>query len=165
VLISVAGVEWLVAGRGRAGRIVAALLILSIPVQFVSFARDYFAGYQVRSAYRMDSANMRDVAAYVIASDRSARVPAVYLSKDLGTGKSVQWKFHLEKNQRTDLWQRTRYFDVETFNPSDVQPGSLLVLDVNHPRLNGLIGPARCSIAHVVTDVANAPTAAILRRN
>ena len=59
---------------------------------------------------------MRDVAAYVIATDRSARVPAVYLSKDLGTGKSVQWKFHLVKNQREDLWQRTQYFDADTFN-------------------------------------------------
>ena len=165
VLISVAGVEWLVAEHRWAGRIVAALLILSIPVQFVSFARDYFAGYQVRSAYRMDSANMRDVAAYVIASDRSARVPAVYLSKDLGTGKSVQWKFHLVKNQRTDLWQRTQYFEAETFNPSDVPSGSLLVLDVNNRRLNDLIGPARCSIAHVVKDVANEPSATILRRN
>jgi len=110
-------------------------------------------------------ANMRDVAAYVIASDRSARVPAVYLSKDLGTGKSVQWKFHLEKSQRTDLWQRTQYFEAETFNPSDVPSGSLLVLDVNNRLLNDLIGPARCSIAHVVKDVANAPSATILRRN
>jgi 4-amino-4-deoxy-L-arabinose transferase-like glycosyltransferase len=165
VLISVAGVEWLVAEHRWAGRIVAALLILSIPVQFVSFARDYFADYQIRSAYRLDSVNMRDVAAFVIASDRSARVPAVYLSKDLGTGKSVQWKFHLVKNQRADLWQRTQYFDVETFNPSDAPSGSLLVLDMNNRRLNELIGPARCSIAHVVKDVANAPTAAILRKN
>ena len=36
-----------------------ALLLLGVPVQFVSFARDYFADYQKRSAYRLDSANMR----------------------------------------------------------------------------------------------------------
>jgi 4-amino-4-deoxy-L-arabinose transferase-like glycosyltransferase len=165
VLISVAGVEWLFADHKSTGRIVAALLILSMPVQFASFARDYFADYQTRSGYRMDSANMRDVAAYVIASDRTARVPAVYLSKDLGTGKSVQWKFHLVKHQREDLWRRTQYFDVDTFNPSDVPSGSLLVLDMGNRRLNDLIGPARCSIAYVVMDVANAPTATILRRN
>ena len=165
VLISVVGVEWLVTEHRWAGRIVAALLILSMPVQFVSFARDYFDDYQIRSAYRMDSVNMRDVAAYVIASDRSAHVPAVYLSTGLGTGKSVQWKYHLVKNQRADLWQRTQYFDVDTFNPGEVPSGSLLVLDINNQRLNGLIAPAWCSIAHVVKDVANTPTAAILRRN
>jgi 4-amino-4-deoxy-L-arabinose transferase-like glycosyltransferase len=165
LLISVAGVEWLVTENGRPGRIVAALLILSIPVQFLFFARDYFADYQSRSGYRLDSANMRDVAAYVIASDRSAPVPAVYLSKDLGTGKSVQWKFHLVKNQREDLWRRTQYFDPGTFKPRDVPSGSLLVLDVGNPRLNDLLGPAGCSIAHVVNDVANGPSATILRRN
>jgi len=165
LLISVAGVEWLVTEHGRAGRILAALLILSMPVQFRFFARDYFADYQSRSAYRLDSANMSAVAAYVIGSDRSAPVPAVYLSKDLGTGKSVQWKFHLVKNKREDLWRRTQYFDAGAFRPGDVPSGSLLVLDVGNPRLNDLLGPARCSIAHVVTDMANAPTATILRRN
>jgi 4-amino-4-deoxy-L-arabinose transferase-like glycosyltransferase len=168
-LLSVAGVQWLVAdrrsGNAKAGRTAAALLLASIPLQFAFFARDYFADYQSRSGYRLDSANMRDVAAYVIASDRAARVPAVYLSEELGTGKSVQWMFHLVKNQRNDLWQRTQYFNLATFNPNDIPPGSLLVVDMNNRRVNDLVGPDRCSIAHVVTDVANAPTATILRRN
>jgi 4-amino-4-deoxy-L-arabinose transferase-like glycosyltransferase len=165
VLISVAGVEWLVAEHGRPGRIVAALLLLSIPVQFATFAGDYFGDYQIRSAFRMDSVNMRDVAAFVIASDRSAPVPAVYLSTDLGTGKSVQWKFHLVKNQRPDLWDRTRYLAVETFMPDDVPSGSLLVVDVDNRGMKALLDPARCSIAHVVTGAGNVPTALILRRN
>ena len=165
VLIGAAGVEWLITEHKRSGRIVAALLIVSIPLQFVSFTRDYFADYQNRSGYRLDSANMRAVAAYVIASDRAARVPAVYLSKDLGTGKSVQWKFHLVKSQREDLWQRTQYLDVAKFNSQDVPPGSLVVLDMNNQHLNDLINSDRCSIAHIVKDAANAPTATILRKN
>jgi hypothetical protein len=165
VLISVAGVEWLVAQRGWSGRIVAALLVFSIPIQFVSFARDYFADYQRRSAYRFDNVNVGGVAAYVMASDASARVPAVYLSEELGTGKSVQWKFHLVKNQRPDLWDRTKYFAAATFTPNDIPSGSLLVLDINNRSLNELLGPARCSIVHVVKDVADAPSATILRKN
>jgi hypothetical protein len=101
----------------------------------------------------------------VIASDRSARVPAVYLSKDLGTGKSIQWEFHLVKREKEDLWQRSRYFEAESFSASDVPAGSLLVVEINNRRLNALVGPARCSIVHIVRDVANEPTAAILRRN
>src|SRR6185503_19189140 len=113
VLTSVVGVEWLVAWRHGLGAAVAALLISSIPIQFGSFAVDYFTDYQKRSAYRLDSVNMRAAADYVIASDRTSHVPAVYLSRGLGTGKSVQWKFHLVKNQQTDLWQRSHYFEAE----------------------------------------------------
>ena len=165
VLISVAGAEWLIAQRGRSGRVVAALLILSMPFQFVRFASDYFADYQARSAFRMDSVNMGDVAAFVIASDRSARVPAVYSSTNLGTGKSVQWKFHLEKHRRNDLWERTSYLAVDEFNPADVPAGSLLVVDVDNPGMHALIDSGRCSVAHTVKGASNAPTALILRRN
>ena len=165
VLIGVAGVEWLMRRGTRMGATIAALLIVSIPVQFLGFARDYFADYQRRSGYRLDSANMRDVAEYVMASDRTSPVPAVYLSKDLGTGKSLQWKFHLVKNHREDLWQRTQYLDLDAFNANAVPAGSLLVLDMNNQRLPDLIGPARCSMAHVVKDAADTPTATILRKN
>ena len=164
VLISVIGVEWLV-DRGRMGRIVAALLIFTVPLQFASFARDYFTDYQVRSAYRFDSMNFRGVAAYVIASDASARVPAVYLSEDLVEAKTIQWKFHLLARLRPDLWDRTRYFALARFNPNDIPSGSLLVLDANNRRLDELLGPARCSLVNVVNDVSGEPAAAILRRN
>ena len=109
VLISVAGLEWLVRDRGRIARIAAALLVLALPIQFTSFARDYFTQYQTWSAYRFDYMNFRDVAAYVIASDASARVPAVYFSDSLGEEPAVQWKFHLLTRQRLDLWERTKY--------------------------------------------------------
>jgi 4-amino-4-deoxy-L-arabinose transferase-like glycosyltransferase len=165
VLIGVAGVEWLAARRGPMARIVAALLILAVPMQFASFARDYFTGYQIRSAYRFDSMNFRGVAGSVTASDASARVPAVYLSDDLGEDKTVQWKFHLLARQRPDLWERTRYFVLAAFNPDDMPSGSLLVLAANNPRLNELLGPGRCSLVNVVNDVSGGPAAAILRRN
>ena len=51
VLIGVAGLEWLMTSAGRTGQVVATVLVLSIPVQFVSFARDYFSDYRLRSAF------------------------------------------------------------------------------------------------------------------
>ncbi len=165
VLVCVAGVEWLIAKRRLAPAVVAALLVLSVPIQFVSFARDYFGDYQIRSFFRFDYLNVRDVAAYVVARDASARIPAVYLSDTLGTGKSVQWKFHLVKSRKPDLWARTKYFAVASFNPNDIPSSSLLVVEANNPRLNDLLGPDRCSIVQVVRDVADTPAAAILRRN
>ncbi len=165
VLISVAGVEWLVAERGWVGRIVAIGLLVSIPLQFVSFARDYFGDYQVRSSFRMDSINMGDAAAYVISSDRAAHVPAVYLTTTLGTGKSVQWKFHLLKNGRADLWDRTHYLPADMVNPEDIASGSLLLVDVDNRGMKALVDPAQCTIAHIVRAAGGAPTAMILRRN
>src|SRR5207245_1296855 len=126
---------------------------LSLPIQFDGFMKDYFGDYQVRSAFRFDYLDVRDVAAYVIASDASARVPAVYLSDRLVPGKSVQWKFHLAKHQRLDLWERTKYFSVAAFKAEDIPPGSLLVLDGENPRLNDLLGPGLCSLVHLVRDV------------
>src|SRR5438128_6538554 len=50
VLIGVAGVEYLVAKRRPVARLIAGLLLISIPIQFAVFARDYFTDYQLRSA-------------------------------------------------------------------------------------------------------------------
>jgi 4-amino-4-deoxy-L-arabinose transferase-like glycosyltransferase len=165
VLIGVAGVEWLVRERGRVTRIAAALLILAVPVQFASFARDYFTRYQIWSAYRFDSMNFRAVAEYVIASDASARVPTVYMSDGLGEEKTVQWKFHLLARQRPDLWERTRYFAPARVKPDEVPSGSLLVLSPGDRRLDELLGPGRWSLAHMVDQLSGEPAATILRRN
>lgn len=167
VLISVAGVELLFAKaeRSRVVRIVTVLLLLSLPIQFVVFARDYFSDYQLRSAFRHDFLNVREAVNYVVASDESARVPAVYLSNDVSAGKAVQWKFHLLTHHRPDLWERTKYFSIAAFEPRDIASGSLLVLTANNPHLGELIGPDRCTVVHVVKDVTDTPAASILRRN
>jgi len=165
VLISVAGVELLFDQPKWIPRAVAALLLVSIPVQFVAFTRDYFNDYQLRSAFRHDYLNVRGVVEYVIASDVAARVPRVCLSDDLTAGKVVQWKFHLLTHHRPDLWTRTNYFSIAAFDSNGVPPGSLLVLSPNHPHLGELVGPDRCTVIHLVRDVTDTPSAAILRRN
>jgi 4-amino-4-deoxy-L-arabinose transferase-like glycosyltransferase len=165
VLISVAGLEWLVRNGGRIARMAAVLLVLALPMQFVSFARDYFTRYQTWSAYRFDYMNFRDVAAYVIASDASARVPAVYFSDSLGEEPAVQWKFHLLSRQRLDLWERTRYLAPSGGTPDAVPSGSLLLISPSDRRLNDLLGPGAWSPAHVVNHVSGEAAATILRKD
>jgi 4-amino-4-deoxy-L-arabinose transferase-like glycosyltransferase len=164
-LICTAGVEWLVNERGRITRIVAAVLILAVPIQFASFARYYFTDYQRWSAPRFDALNLRGVATYVIASDGSARVPAVYLSEDVGEPQAEQWMFYLLTHQRRDLWERTKHFELALVNPIDIPSGSLLVVDAKNPRLDRWPGTALCPVVQVVHDVEGSPAAAILRRN
>jgi hypothetical protein len=182
VLIGVAGVEFLVQRRtsldrpglpsfraattsfDRASRVVAALLLLSLPIQFASYARDYFTDYQLRSSFRHDSLNVRGVVEHMIASDATRRVPAVYLDEDLGAGKAVQLMFHLITHQRPDLWARTRHFSFSTFDPNRIPSGSLLVLASNDPRIAELVGGGECTVIDRVYDVTDSPSAAILRR-
>jgi len=165
VFIAVAGVEFLLANRRLIARTIAALLLASIPIQFLVFAGDYFTDYQLRSAFRHDFLNVRGVVEYAIASDAGASLPAVYLSDDLSAGKVVQWKFHLITHGREDLWPRTRYFSIDAFQPDRIPAGSLLIVTTNNPRLNELIGPNRCTIIHSVKDVTGTDAAAILLKN
>jgi 4-amino-4-deoxy-L-arabinose transferase-like glycosyltransferase len=162
VLIATAGIEFLVRQR-PVGLAVAVLLLISMPLQFATYVRDYFGDYQIRSSYRHDFLNVRGVVEYVAAADESSHVPAVFLSDDVGAGKAVQWKFHLITHDRTDLWHRTRYFSAATFDPGSVPAGSLLVLPADHPDLNALLRSGRCLLVHVVHDVTDRPAAVILR--
>ena len=163
VLLSVAGVQWLL-NAGTAGRIAVVALLLSVPMQFRLFTNDYFGDYQRRSSFRHDSVNMGGVVDAVLATD-AGTAPAIYLSDELGSGKSVQWQFHLVTRQRADLWDRTRYFSIGAFDDAQIPPGSLLVTTANDTRVASLVTAGRCTIVHEVRDVTDTPSALILRRN
>ena len=165
VLVGVAGVEFLVAERRQLAGAIAALLLISIPIQFVVFARDYFTDYQLRSAFRHDFLNARGVAEYAIASDTVKPLPAIYFADELGPGKVIQWKFQLITHGRTELWERTRYVSADALRTGEIPCGSLIVVGVNSPMLHNAIDSGRYTTAHIVKDVTGADAAAILRRN
>jgi hypothetical protein len=165
VLVGVAGVEWLLAANRPIPRLIAAILVVSLPIQFASFAHDYFTDYQRRSSFRHDDLNVRAVAEFAIASDNAGRVPGIYLSDTLSAGKVVQWKFHLITHQRTDLWERTAYLSSATPLGHDIPSGGLLVLYANDARARELIDSGDFVMVHQVKDLTDGPTAAVLRRN
>lgn len=166
VLLAIAGLEWLTTEGGRAGRIVAAVLVVSLPIQFVPFARDYFTDYQLRSAFWSDSMNMRGVVQSVAALEAAELPPAVYLSdEDLGEDKVVKWLFHLMAEGRDDLRQRTRYFSPGRTPTAGIAKGSVLVAGSASRLLPSLTQAGEWSVVAVVHDIAGTPTATILRRN
>ena len=142
----------------------ATLLLASMPIQFAYFYRDYFSNYQIRSAYWFDPVNFRGVAEYLLASDSSAGLPAVYLSQDLDDG-AARWRFYLGKHSREDLLARTRYFTPAALDVATVPAGSLLVLYANDPNVAGLLGPDKCSLATTIIDVAGGKSAVVLRKS
>jgi len=141
------------------------VLLLSLPVQFRAFTTDYFGDYQRRSSFRHDSANMGGVVEAVLASEAAGAAPTIYLSDELGTGKSVQWQFHLTTRRRLDLWERTKYFTIATFDRTAIPAGSLLVTVANDTRVASLIAAGQVAIVHEVRDTTDTPSALILRRN
>jgi hypothetical protein len=164
ILLSVAGMQWLIESGGG-GRVAVTALLVAMPLQFAGFARDYFGGYQHRSSFRHDGLNMRGVVDAVIDAERSGPATAIYLSEDLGTGKSVQWQYHLTTRRRLDLWEKSAYFDPASFTTAggELSPGSLVIIAPNHTRLSGILGRGTCAVVHEVRDVAGSPSAAILR--
>lgn len=166
VLVALSGIEWLMTAGSRSGQIVAMVLALSIPIQFVPFARDYFSDYRLRSAFWSDSMNMRGVVASVTALDAAMKVPGVFLNdEDLGEDKVVKWWFYLLTNGREDLWQETKYFSADRTPASGITRGSVLVVSDKSRLLPSLTTNGEWSVAATVTDVAGTPTARVLRRN
>jgi 4-amino-4-deoxy-L-arabinose transferase-like glycosyltransferase len=164
ILIAGFGVVFLLEHQRRAVRVAAVLLLLSMPLQFAYFARDYFTDYQVRAASRFDPIGVRELVDQVAALDNATRVPGVFLNHDLDD-KSVRWLFYLLKIGRMDLWDRTGVFIAEAFDPRTVPPNSLLVLYANDPHLPRLLASGACSMVMTVAGVSGTPSAAILRRN
>jgi 4-amino-4-deoxy-L-arabinose transferase-like glycosyltransferase len=162
VLIATAGLASLYQPGSALRTAAIVVLIASMPLQFTSFARDYFDEYPQRSAPWIDTMNFRGVADYVIAS--ASEAPAVYLSHDdIGEDKAVKWKFHLLASDRVDLWERSRYLEAEAASRTDIAPGSVLILSAGNPRLSRLDGNG-WSVATIVRDAAGEPAAAILRK-
>src|SRR5262249_29464000 len=163
VLIMMAGVEWLIATRRRVAAAATALLLLTIPVQFSSFVRNYFGEYQTWSASRFDPLNLRGTAAYLAGSEDTARAPAIYLSEDVGEGQANQWLFQLLAAGRHDIWAKSRPFITDQIHLDQIPPGSLLVLDASNPRLDRFRTSAHCADVHIVNGPAGAPASAVLR--
>jgi 4-amino-4-deoxy-L-arabinose transferase-like glycosyltransferase len=159
-LIAIVGVQRL---RDRAGRLAAAasvMLLIAVPVQYAFFYRDYFDGYRARSAYWFDPIDFRDVAEYLIATDASRPLPAVYLSRNLDD-VAPRWRFFLAKHGREDLASRTTYFSPNVLDAGTVQPGALLVFDAGDPGIPRLLAGG-CAVAMKFTGIGGNDAAVIL---
>ena len=162
VLIATAGLAYLNQAPSVLRTAATIVLIVSMPWQFASFAKDYFDDYPQRSARWIDTMNFRGVADHVIAHDSDA--PAVYLSHDdVGEDKAVKWKFHLLTSDRLDLWERSHYLEAEDASRADIALGSVLILSAANARVPRLERDG-WSTAAIVRDAAGEPAAAILRK-
>ena len=164
VLIATTGLARLLENGAWFRMPIAWAAIALMPLQFASFAQDYFTDYPLRSAGWIDAMNMRGVADYVIASETTNPAPAIYLSHDdMGEDKAVKWKFHLLSSSRLDVWERSKYLESDEAATQSFAPGSVLLLGASNPRTAGL-ERGGWSVETVINDVTGAPRTAVLRR-
>jgi len=178
VLASVYGAGRLLQHPAKAVRVVTVLLLMSLPLQFAYFARDYFADYRIRSAARIDPVNFREVARAVFAGDSLQPVPRVYLSEALDDGVA-RWRFYLAKYGRDDLLARTWILDPPARNvwnvlqpapmlpvrDDTIPPGSVFLLNANDPAITQLVGDGRCcELVREVRAPSGAPASLIVRK-
>jgi 4-amino-4-deoxy-L-arabinose transferase-like glycosyltransferase len=158
ILIAVHGLQAMV--RERRLRRLAIVLLISIPLQFGLFTRDYRGDYQTRAAARLDPANVSAIADAVIEEDARSGVPAVYLSDRIDDG-GVRWRFFMLKHDRMDLWVRSRSINLTHTFPR-LEPGALIVCYASEPETVSL--PAKgYDVVAEIRGVAGEPAAVVLK--
>lgn len=164
-LVAAGGVEWLMQRRSPAWRTMTIAMLMVMPVQYAVFQRDYFSTYQLRATPRLDPLNTRDVTAYILERDRQSPVPSVYLADNDQDDKAVSWRFHLLKQGRMDLWERTRYFIPNRLDTNDVAPGGLIVFYAADPAAKTLLDQGHVTLAATIRNLSGDASALVFERN
>jgi len=138
VLLAAIAIERLWRSPRISLKLSVALLIVSVPLQFAYFHRDYFGEYQHRASHRFDPYAMRDAIAAVAQLDREAPASAVLLNDD-GDNKAIRWRFYTLKERREELWERTSYFSAGALG-DHIPPEAVLITGADDPRANNLRG-------------------------
>ena len=145
------------------GRVVVAVGLSLMVLQYGVFARDYWTHYKLRSAFYYDSIAFAAVADTLLGTHQAGAAPAVYFSADLDD-VAPKWRFYLTKSGRTDLLERTHYLAPDDDGPDVALPGSLWVLHNKAAQLKRMEERGLWAPLAIVADVDSRPAAVILRR-
>ena len=153
VLVATFGVALLLGQQSRWLRLLAVVLLLSMPLQFIVFYRDYLGDYVTRSAIWFDPGSFAKSSAYVAGKDAGA-IPAVWISDALDDAV-VHWPYQMRRRGRNDLLGRSHYFAADRYDVDSIPAGSLLLIQHNDVNLPRLIGEGRCCAVETYIDGAD----------
>jgi hypothetical protein len=146
-------------------RTAAAVLLLSMLVQFGFFYADYHNGYRRRIAYWFGS-NLSGAMEQLIASEPPGGNRPIYLNKYIFS-VDWYWRFYLAKHHRADLLDRTVYFDpspAHTLDPESVPTGSLVLSTIDDVREAALTQTGRLRRVSTFYDPDGAAFFGLLQR-
>jgi 4-amino-4-deoxy-L-arabinose transferase-like glycosyltransferase len=133
------------ARRVNAGRVLAAVLLLAMPVQFARFGADYFGDYRVRSSSWF-SGNLPGALEQLIdraGPDTGTRVYFATLQSTAGLMDTrnrwmdAYWRFYTAKHRREDLLARSGAFDPAAVGA--LPPHSLVLANVGDRQTDALV--------------------------
>lgn len=129
----------------RITRIIAALLLVAMPLQFAGFYRDYVTDYRRRASNWLGG-NLRGALVELIDREPRDHAPYIYFSLLQSTGglldtrnrwMQTYWTFYATKHRRRDLLERTRSFEPSRID--SVPPKSLVLGNIGDPTLDKLV--------------------------
>jgi 4-amino-4-deoxy-L-arabinose transferase-like glycosyltransferase len=126
VILAAFGVGMLIRSPRRGARVAAWCLLAAVPLQFAFFLFEYFGEYRVRSAFWFGW-NRREALEDIISREAVTHPHRIYMSTTHVGYLDAYWRFYLLKHGRTDLLERTVYFDSNTFDGSSPQRYDLIL--------------------------------------
>lgn len=129
-LVATAGVEAMFATTSARWRALAAAMLVAAALQFAWFYRDYLGDYRVRSSGWFER-NIRGAVEDIIARERAAPAPAIYLSDSI-QWVDAYWQFYAMKHG-LEAGPAATLFAPKTLDAGHLAPRTLVLVDANAP--------------------------------
>jgi 4-amino-4-deoxy-L-arabinose transferase-like glycosyltransferase len=151
-------------------RVLAAVLLILMPIQFGLFWTDYFGPYRARVNDWLGG-SVDAALETLIAEDARHPAPGVYFSVLRSTSgivdgrnpyMDVYWRFYLTKHDREELLARTHPFDPGAV--AALAPGSLVLANIGDQTADRLVASGALKPVAVVPELDRAPFFEILQR-
>jgi hypothetical protein len=151
-------------------KIVAVMLLLAMPFQFVQFARDYFGDYRRRSSNWLDG-NIRGALVDLMERERNGNVPLIYFAPLRSTRGDADtrnrwmetyWTFYLTKHRRRELLKRSRPFSPGRVE--SVPAGSLVLANIGDPSVDAMVKSGQLRRLNTIVDEDGTRFFTILQR-
>ena len=124
VLTAAFGARALLGARHRLWRWAAVAMLVSVPLQFAGFYRDYMGRYRAESSFWFGG-NLRAALTDVIRMEGEKTRP-VYISGTIPFANRY-WRFYTLVERRGNLTDQARFYEPQSLDPATVPPGSHLV--------------------------------------
>jgi len=151
-------------------RLLAASLLLLLPIQFALFWNDYFSSYRERVSFWLGG-NIRGVLEEVIDQDRIDAPLTVYFAPLTSASGQLDWRngyidsywrFYLLKHHRADLLARTRTVDNDAL-PS-IERGSVVVTNLENAQAAALVKSGALREVTRINELDSKPFFVVLRK-
>lgn len=160
-LVATYGADALLRARQSAWRWCAAALLVTIPLQFWGFYRDYMGHYRVASSGYFGG-NLREALIDVVAR-QDGGTGRIYLSRRIPFVDRY-WRFYSIAQGRSELIERATFVDTQAFDAIAAPKGAELVCAANDEACLGLLESGAWTKVHTASEPNGTPSFAVYER-